>query len=1047
MRKKEIEKMFNQKIDSELWYRAKEYLKEKPTIKENFVFKNDPDGKYNYLTGYIIVKEVLKYRFTIVWIERMNKYLSTDYEILTCRCSCDSYVNEKNICVHLLAFLINIKIAGITEESSMEKFSEEEKLEQEKFYKKIINSEGSGKGEIGFNVRVKPVENRDYFLFVLSNFYVYTQENFIKYIKIEELFNGRGVPFYKTTYGSYQTIKFTEETKKFIDFISGIGKLKKSRDYINKKTGEITIPEVLLEKAVIFIKNMSKNYSKDIFFPTETHISTRKEFYILQFRGFLKIIPVGEHYAAVKEEMGNKTAIFYLGNEKIEKIKYLADFERAEKKLKLSADSVALKEILESLEEISTVSVGESLKRQIIVPKKMSVELKVKESYTGKLWIIPQFIYDGNSNEICRKRIVLKNINQERKILNELEEKLYFYGFERINDMFCIGSEEEKIYEFMTKHIEKIKELYTVIKEDDLENKEYRKLVPQLEIIFKENILIKFSIPGIDNREIPYILKNILRKKKYHYLSAKGMYDICSVELLEFEELLTGLNVQVSEIREGIVEREKSYFPFIKKTLTSMQVRKEILEIAKKINPRIPRLDPVFKILRPYQRKGANSLIRFRTENLNGVLADDTGLGKKIQLITYLYVYKKQKQNLILTFSFLMRYWENEIKKYMPSRKVKIVTGTLEERMKIIDKSKVGDILIGSYTTFAADFSRYKYIKFANIIFDEALYVKNRDMLLENSLKLKGESRFCLTGGFSWDDLYNIHYLFGLIKPGYLGSRRFFEERYIKVKDEEKNERKDMFLSLVNPYIIHRKKVRVENELPALTVKNLIIDMDQNKEYRKLYIKYLRKLNKIIIENDDIKTISRKRVFTILKRLAQICSHPKICKKDFYFRTEKIQATELFLKKCSDENLKTIVVTQYDAVLKLFRERFSRKWRSEFLDLKTEITEREYIYSMFNDEKDLIIFASRIDFKELSIADYDVIIYYDPPWKERLEDRIHNDKFGKNILEINLLLRGTLEEKILKEKFLKNSSIVMEIVNSLEGKDYVRDDIMALLHV
>lgn len=618
---------------------------------------------------------------------------------------------------------ITVETAEIADETSRERLSQEEKDEQAEFYRKIVGVKKQGRAEIGFSVKTWHDKNNNTYFFVFSNFYVYTSERFIRYLKTDELFNE-----------ICSKIKLSENSKKFINFINEIGKVKRSEEYINKEEGEIIIPEILVPKAVVFLRNMAENYNKNILFPAQTCISAEKEFYTLKFEKFCGIIPVGKEYAAVKDSQGNEIAVYNVGNENLEKIKYLAEFERQNKVLKLAVKAAVLKEILESLEMVSAI--------------------------TG---FLPKI--------------------------------------------------------FMTD------------------------------------------------------------------------------------------------------ERKES----------------DMIQI--------------------------NAL------------------------------------HLVLTFSFMIRYWEKEFKKYLPLWKVKTVEGSIEERMKIIKRAKTGYVLIASYNNFETDFLQLKFMSFGNIIYDEALYIENREKFEKKSVYLKSDNKYFLKEGFLWNNFRDIYHLFTTEKSDYPANKKIFESRDIKIGE---------------------------------VVKNIIMDMDSDKKYREFYIKYLKKINRMIFESGDKHTVSQRKLFTIIKRLGQICSHPKILQSDFCYETEKIKALDLFLQKCIDKNLKTVVLSQYDGMLEIFREKFKRKWKKGFVNLKMSFFKRNKIYNRFKIEKNFILFAMRIDFKELAEINCDVIIYYDPPWKDRIKGRAEDDYLLKNIIEINLIVKGTIEEKVLKQKALARNNIVTDIIKSLE---------------
>ena len=59
----------------------------------------------------------------------------------------------------------------------------------------------------------------------------------------------------------------------------------------------------------------------------------------------------------------------------------------------------------------------------------------------------------------------------------------------------------------MTKHIKAVSRFYEINKLDGLEMKEFRKLVPEIGLAFRKKIVIKFSVPGIENKDIKDIFE------------------------------------------------------------------------------------------------------------------------------------------------------------------------------------------------------------------------------------------------------------------------------------------------------------------------------------------------------------------------------------------------------------------------------------------------------------------------------------------------------------------------------------------------------------
>lgn len=88
--------------------------------------------------------------------------------------------------------------------------------------------------------------------------------------------------------------------------------------------------------------------------------------------------------------------------------------------------------------------------------------------------------------------------------------------------------------------------------------------------------------------------------------------------------------------------------------------------------------------LKYYQLVGLNWMISLYESGINGILADDMGLGKTIQTISMLAFIEEYKNIsrpfLIIGPKVTLGNWTNEIKKWLPKKRVVKLLATKEER-------------------------------------------------------------------------------------------------------------------------------------------------------------------------------------------------------------------------------------------------------------------------------------------------------------------------------------------------------------------------------
>src|SRR5260221_11245776 len=131
-------------------------------------------------------------------------------------------------------------------------------------------------------------------------------------------------------------------------------------------------------------------------------------------------------------------------------------------------------------------------------------------------------------------------------------------------------------------------------------------------------------------------------------------------------------------------------------------------------------------ILRPYQVHGFHWLNYLQEVNWGGILADDMGLGKPVQALSFLQHFCTENGRLsalVVCPTTLMFNWENEIKKFTPDLTYHIHHGGDRTRSK--EKLFHYKLIITPYPTLPSDF---KILLLRSVVFsvlDESQALNN----------------------------------------------------------------------------------------------------------------------------------------------------------------------------------------------------------------------------------------------------------------------------------------------------------------------------------
>lgn len=1037
-------------------------------------------------------------------------------EIEYIKCNCSDYYNTYGVCKHSLATILKFNTNGAPylEEKNVEKTKTEidnpGKYNSFKQIVKTLYNEELNKIDDNINVefnnkekiKIEPQIMYDKFTkemkveFKIGNKRMYKLKNLAEFYK--KMINKE---FYK--YGDklefiHTKEIFEENSQNLLEFLMKYAEIiaftnssaNSNYRYYGKALNEssIIIGNTAIDDLFETLKNkkvtMKKDYEKYIIGFTEENPqiefklqkATENEYTIIaDFDIYKTIILKGKAYKYILTD----TKLYRCSPE----------FENTNLRLlKLFRENYS-KQVLLGKNELKELF-------SIIVPKvkdaiKIDENIKeeIKEYQPEKLGV--KIFLDFDENEYIVADIKLCYGNNEFNPLNQEEEKSFKYPrnvieettsmniFRKTGFMYDVKNlrfilpNEEKIYEFLTNDITYYMKKFEVLVTENFKTKKVIKpKIATLGVKIENNLLsVDLTQLNIDLNEIKEIIGKYKLKKKYHRLKNGDFLNLQDNKEIDFiDKLMTGTDTSYKELESGNIRLP------INRTLYLNQLLKEIkgTEIIKNQEYKniIQGLDKELldeeeqipkeleNILRPYQKTGFKWLKTLDKYKFGGILADDMGLGKTIQIISILLDYKRSeeqnKTSLVVSPSSLSLNWKNEVEKFAPELKIKVIRGTASERKNIIQNIEEYDLIITSYDLLKRDIDIYKEKKynFRYIIADEAQYLKNNNTQNAKAIKqLDANTKFALTGTPIENSLSELWSIFDFIMPGYLFDYKEFKSTYeIQIIKDEDKETMNKLKMLIEPFVLRRTKKEVLTELPEKTI--TVLNNEMEEEQRKIYSSYLMQAKQELQDSIDINGYdkSQMKILAALTRLRQICCHPSLFIEDYKENSSKLEQCMEIIEDGIKSGHKILVFSSYTSMFEIMEKELKRLNIKYFkLTGATKIDERIELVDEFNQNKEIGVFliSLKAGGTGLNLTGADMVIHYDPWWNISAEnqatDRAYRIGQKNNVQVYKLITKDSIEEKIyeLQQKKAELTDNLLSTQTTFINK-LSREDIMNL---
>lgn len=491
-------------------------------------------------------------------------------------------------------------------------------------------------------------------------------------------------------------------------------------------------------------------------------------------------------------------------------------------------------------------------------------------------------------------------------------------------------------------------------------------------------------------------------------------------------------------------------------------------------------------VLYKFQQKGVLFIER---KNGRALIADEQGLGKTIQAISYLYRNPKVLPAIIVCPASLKENWRKELRKWARIKAV-IVEGETPYELPADTK-----VIIINYEILQHWVDHlYENFRYRTLILDEGQFVKNEESIRSQAVDFLNEKRRCkhiliLTGTPIENRTKDIWNLIRLIRPKLFKNFYHFAHKYCDAKrgsygwnfDGSSNEDKLNKL-LKNTIMLRRLKDDVLDDLPPKQISKVVLPINNRKEYQeaekdfmgyvsKVVARDARKLNDIIdreVKNFTDKELAKKVKLSgedidrmINDRLDRISNAPALIQVEYLKQLAVegkmpyvIDWIENFLK--SGEKL--VVFTTHKKAVKMLKEAFSKV--CVVLDGDTPKKKRQPIVDKFQTDPKVRLFIGNIKAAgvghTLTAASNAALIQF--PWNpsdvSQAMDRIHRITQKKQVTIWNLVGVNTIEEKIIEllqekqenidriidgKKPAKTSSLVHDLIRSYVSKKQRKD--------
>lgn len=631
--------------------------------------------------------------------------------------------------------------------------------------------------------------------------------------------------------------------------------------------------------------------------------------------------------------------------------------------------------------------------------------------------------------------IHFRDFPSEKIITDEIEK--YTNAYDEKNMQMVLADDDELLYLLLTEGIEKFQTLAEVYISDALKRIQIvRAPKTTVGVSLSGDLLeLKVSTENMAMDDLIDLVSRYDRRKKFYRLKNGNLVHVENENIQEFSDMKETLQLTDRELKKEIVKVPKYRALYLDQQLKSShgidaKIDEHFVELVNNIKTieesdfKIP--ESLSGILRNYQIQGFQWIKSLYRNGFGGILADDMGLGKSLQVISFILSEVEEakrsdnRRTLIVCPASLVYNWKNEIEKFAPTLSVVMVTGNADNRATTVQNSGKRDILITSYDLLRRDLVNYEKIQFFCQVIDEAQYIKNSGTQAAKAVKLiKSGFRLALTGTPVENRLSELWSIFDYLMPGFLYHyKRFKEQIEQPIVHDDNQQVLERLQKMIQPFVLRRLKKDVLKDLPDKVEENMYVQMQG--EQQKLYDAHVTRMKMMLEGTSDDEFKSNKiQILAELTKLRQMCCDPSILFENYKGESAKTEMCINLIKNAVENGHKILLFSQFTTMLENLQYQLKKEGISFYtLTGSTKKEKRTELVETFNrDDTSVFCISLKAGGTGLNLTAADIVIHYDPWWnlavQNQATDRAH--RIGqKNIVNVyKLITKDTIEENIV----------------------------------